>query len=277
VLVNGKKVDPVPFEAALNSAASTTSIQEAVVFGVNRAYIGVMIVPSEGADEEKVRQQAWNIVNSTNAAVSGHARVSSKDMIAVLPSGASFSKSSKGTVQRPLVYKQYDDIIQRTYDSFETGTANLKKVVISSLEEALEYVLDVIQQVAPSSSKAYGQQGLVDLDTDLFSWGVDSLQSTRIRNRLQAELELGGQELSSNIVYEYATARRLASVLFAKITGTIEEHVENELDLMREMVHKYCNFEGKPENCTTNLQRNSTLRVLVSDLAVQPFIYSSIT
>jgi hypothetical protein len=265
VLVNGKKVDPVPFETALNAAPPSTGIHESLVFGVNRAYIGVMIIPSASAnDVEEVRTQAWSIVDSVNATVSGHARIPSKDMILVLPQGSAFSKSSKGTVQRPLVYKHFEDAIATNYDQFETGTSVLNKVTVVSIEDAQEYVLRVVREIGSASKAGRGTHVVINLDTDLFSYGVDSLQSTRIRNRLQAELELSGQELSSNIVYECATVRRLANVVYSKISGSAQDGdtQEDELAFMWELVRKYSVSES-PASASANGHHDASRRVLV--------------
>jgi hypothetical protein len=266
VLVNGKKVDPVPFETALNAAPLSTGIHESLVFGVNRAYIGVMIIPSASTNdvEEEVRTQAWSIVDSVNATVSGHARIPSKDMILVLPRDSTFSKSSKGTVQRPLVYRHFEAAISTNYDQFETGTSDLNKVTLASIEDAQEYVLRVVREIGSGSKAARGKPAVVNLDTDLFSYGVDSLQSARIRNRLQAELELSGQELSSNIVYECATVRRLASAVYSKISGSAQDGntQEDELAFMWELVRKYSVSES-PASASANGHHNASRRVLV--------------
>jgi hypothetical protein len=245
VLVNGKKVDPVPFETALNAAPLSSGIQEAVVFGVDRAYIGVMVIPLPSADaqEEEIRTHAWDVAESINATVSGHARVPARDMIVVLPPDSTFSKSSKGTVQRTLVYRHYSSLISGTYDMFETGTSDLSKISLSSFDKAQEYVLRTVREITSTSAKA----APVELDTDLFSYGVDSLQSARIRIWLQAGVELNGRELSSNVVYEAATARRLATTLYAKISGVSDDDDDEvqagELGLMKELVQKYSSFK----------------------------------
>jgi hypothetical protein len=241
VLVNGKKVDPVPFETALNSASKETGISEAIVFGVNRAQIGVLVVQAPSQQPEDVKLRAWSVIEPINATVSGHARVSSLDMIVVIGPGIVLPKSSKGTLQRPLIYQQYQKTIDQVYETLDTGPSGRPKKVFGSFDDIQEYTLQVIREVVTSSTKSKrGREQNLSQDTDLFGYGVDSLQSARIRNRLQAELELNGKELPLNIVYEQGDAKRLALLLFSMITG--QDHtssIEDEICLMRNMALKY--------------------------------------
>ena len=59
--------------------------------------------------------------------------------------------------------------------------------------------------------------------TDLFSYGVDSLQATRIRNVISKSLELGNTSLGQNIVYEHPSISQLAEYLLALRSGKLAD------------------------------------------------------
>jgi hypothetical protein len=233
----------VPFETALTTVSALGGIHDAVVFGMNHAYIGVLIIPASGTDQDTVRALAWDLVDSVNATVSSHAKVPSSDMIVILPPGSQFSKSSKGTVQRTLVYKAHEDVITAAYQRFETGSSTEGlHFMPSSPEDTEDYVLSVIRDVVRSSaSGSKGASSPLSADTDLFGFGVDSLQSARIRNRLQSDVDLRGGELSANVVYEHATPRRLAALVFAMSQGRLGQldAADDDHSLMLALVNKY--------------------------------------
>ena len=81
---------------------------------------------------------------------------------------------------------------ERIYERFEHDGDEDKKLRLSKPELA-DYLFKVI-------SKTLGPTKSADLTNtvDLFAFGVDSLQGTRIRNQLQKELDLGGQVLGQN-------------------------------------------------------------------------------
>lgn len=273
VLVNGKKVDPIPFETALNSASKETGISEAVVFGVNRAQIGVLVILAPNQQPEDVRLRAWSVIESINSTVSRHARISSPDMIVALGSEIVFPKSSKGTLQRPLIYQRYQKVIDKVYEILDAGSSNGPKKILTSLEEIQSYTLQVIREVlASGTSSKYGREGNLSQETDLFGYGVDSLQSARIRNRLQAELEFDGKELPSNIVFEQGDARRLATFLFSMISGQDYSGLcEDEISLMQSMVAKYqLAGTGFPGVSGEKISCDPHSRVLVCDLETVP-------
>jgi hypothetical protein len=77
------------------------------------------------------------------------------------------------------------------YDSFETGISATKLDLSKSELEG--FILKAI-------AKTLGASKSIDLNktTDLFAFGVDSLQATRIRNICQKEQELDGKTLGRN-------------------------------------------------------------------------------
>jgi hypothetical protein len=236
VLVSGKKADPLPLETAL---ASVPGITDAAVFGAGRAYLGILLVPSQDNAIDDTEKIVWSVVEKINADASPHQRVP-REMLVLLPSSTVFPRTAKGTMQRTLVFKQQEDAISNAYDAFERGSTGVKKVITNE-EKMVEYVTSVVSSITDKMFNHDGLRGL-DPDTDLFSWGVDSIQAARIRNRLQSELELGqAGDLDPNVVYERRTIGRLARHLFNLSKGGqgSEDEPEDIEKLMWEMVERY--------------------------------------
>jgi thioester reductase-like protein len=84
---------------------------------------------------------------------------------------------------------------------------------------------------------------LPGVDADIFSAGVDSLQTTQIWRYIVRDLDLGdrGDNLSQNIVFEKGTVRALAKHLHQLRTGE-ESEGEDEIQVMKEMIEKYSHF-----------------------------------
>ena len=79
-------------------------------------------------------------------------------------------KSSKGTIQRGIAYEVFREDIEALYTIYDGATSSAKR----TLAEIEHLITHMVVSVAISPGK-------LDLDVDLFSWGVDSLMATRIR------------------------------------------------------------------------------------------------
>jgi thioester reductase-like protein len=111
------------------------------------------------------------------------------------------------SILRPACYKKFADVIQSVYDRFERGTGAPKQD-IQILPELESFLTGLIRS-------AMGEKAGADLtpSTDLFSYGVDSLTATRVRNDILKQLELGDAKLGQNIVYEHPSISQLAQYI----------------------------------------------------------------
>lgn len=99
------------------------------------------------------------------------------------------------------------------YQKFEQGS-DVEKVTLA-LPELEQFIFDVITKTLGANKAAK-----LSKTVDLFAFGVDSLQGTRIRNTLQQRLELGGKSLGQNVVYEHPSVQKSASraVIYFRIS-----------------------------------------------------------
>jgi NAD(P)-dependent dehydrogenase (short-subunit alcohol dehydrogenase family) len=248
----GEKTNPVPIELAIVSPApgvtaethsqrgNSPLIQECIVFGDGKPQTGALILPSEAGEELSKDTKAyieaiWPVIAEANAAAPTHSRIL-PEMVEVLPYGTDIPVATKLSILRPACYKKFASIINAVYDRFEKGTGAPKRD-INNQAEMEEFLKDTILT-------ALGEKAAPGLnsDTDLFAFGVDSLQATRVRNVISKTLELGNISLGQNIVYEQASISQLARYLLDIKAGTTGEDVgspEAAHKLMLSLVDKW--------------------------------------
>ena len=151
------------------------------------------------------------------------------------------------SILRPACYKLFAPIIDAVYDRFEKGSGEPKRIITTS-PEMEAFLIEII-----TSTLREGKTG-IERDTDLFGYGVDSLQATRVRNVISKTVELGGKNLGQNVVYEYPSVTKLAEYLLNVVAGGQGERTEEqEHQAMLDMVEKWAaKIElGQAQNVTT--------------------------
>lgn len=96
-----------------------------------------------------------------------------------LPYGTLIPRADKGSILRPKVYKEFEKVIEEVYERLEGAIGAGGKRHVEGEVEARVVVREVIEKMIERPIN-----GLED-DTDLFDFGLDSLQSSRIRNAIQ--------------------------------------------------------------------------------------------
>lgn len=214
-LENGKKADPKALEGTLRGLEY---IRNALVFGVGKTSIGLLVLEREGCETgDALLDKLWPVVEKLNADAPSHAEVY-RDMLVLLPTSTDFEKTPKGTVFRKGTYDKFAKQIDGAYG----GQAAAKEIDDDDLDTY------VSEKVTALSGKR------LRVDDDLFNSGVNSMQSMRIRNVLAQELSL---ELPTNIVYEEPSIERLIRYIRAMRQGSVEK--VDPLDQMRTLVNRY--------------------------------------
>lgn len=229
----GEKTNPVPIELAIVSCThhhlgcemltqwqrgNSPLVQECIVFGDGKPQTGALILPSDAGaelskDKKAYLEAIWPVVADANASAPTHSRIL-PEMIEVLPYGTEIPVATKLSILRPACYKKFANIIDAVYDRFERGTGQPKRDITDKTEME-KFLRDTI--LGALGDKA--GPGLAS-DTDLFAYGVDSLQATRVRNVISKSLELGDVSLGQNIVYEQPSISQLAQYLLDVKEGT---------------------------------------------------------
>lgn len=189
VLTNGKKLDPMPFEDALRAM---DGVKEAIVFGQNKEFPGVLIFSDLDLDIEALCEK----VEELNLEAPPFARIKD-EMIIIIADGRDWPKSSKGTVLRNAAEEVFALEIRNAYANFDSAGTG-KKMPASDLRNVQNVVRDVIEDI-------FGVP-LPD-EEDFFTAGLDSIMATEVRRKLLQKLDVL-KPPSSNVVFEQRNINR---------------------------------------------------------------------
>jgi thioester reductase-like protein len=235
-LVNGEKVLPIPIEGSIRQ---NEIVREAVVFGVQQTMPGLLIFRAqekalELSDEEYL-DAVWPAVEAANAKAETFARVI-RELVVIKGPDFLYPRTDKGTFIRAQVYQQFEDDITNAYQRLNTSDDNGKAKLAMSVPDLEAWLLAKFRKDL--------RIPLPDKTTDIFSAGVDSLQTTRIWRAIKQELDLGSgsESLSQNAVFEQGTVEALARHLYQLRTGEDADKEEDETKIMQDLIEKYSTF-----------------------------------
>ncbi|KAJ7623485.1 L-aminoadipate-semialdehyde dehydrogenase [Roridomyces roridus] len=230
----GEKTNPVPIELCIRG--NSPYVTEAIVFGAGKPQTGCLILPSElGKDLGRAEflDNLWPVVEQANAEAPTHSRLL-PEMVEILPYETQIPVATKMSILRPACYAKFKDIIDDVYKRFEAEGDESSKLRLGSKPELEDFIMGAIAQALGPAKAAN-----IDRTVDLFAFGVDSLQGTRIRNVLQRELWLGGSTLGQNVVYEHPSVAKLAEHILSLQSGAAAEEEDRHEAQMLAMVDKW--------------------------------------
>lgn len=211
VLANGEKVIPNSMEELVSAHPD---VNAALVISQQRFQPLLVIEPkgelSQDIPDSEKLDRVWGIVTAGNDKMPAHGRID-KEHILFLKPGQAFKRSVKGLAVRKTSTFLLQDAIDEAYAKAE----NAAKVALDfrtrlSLEESL---LSHIRSLTEELSS-------LELEDDLFVFGVDSLQTLQITRGLRAALESETQQeqsdITSSLLYSHSTTEQLAAELFKR-------------------------------------------------------------
>ena len=231
-LINGEKVTPIAFEQSIRDNKYVT---EAVLFGSERACVGMMIIPStaaNGLSTDEIERLLTPVLAKANKSAPSYAQLS-LDMVRILPVGTEYPRTDKGTVIRAAFYRSFESQIEEIYETAEVSTGQL----CLSEHELRRFIRQSLKDIIPSSTP-----DILD-DTDLFSIGVDSLQAIQLRSLISKKIQTNGDKLGSNIVFDFPSINSLARELYRLRTGGAAD-TESHIGMMEKLISKYSKFES---------------------------------
>ncbi|KAK5462928.1 hypothetical protein LTS15_002640 [Exophiala xenobiotica] len=245
-LVNGEKVLPLPIEGHIRKSEL---IKEVAVFGFQRSVPGVIVFRSEQAatlDDEEFLNAIWPRIEEANRQAETFSRIP-KDLVVVRASGEVYPRTDKATIIRAQLYEQYKDVIQQAYDRFETGGAATTSGGSAGRQTLQQLDVPALEEFLLSKFRQDLDVPLASAESDIFSAGVDSLQTTRVWNMIKKELDLGGNQakLSQNVVFERGTIRSLAQHVYNLRLGIDDADSDSDradIQIMQDLIEKYSSF-----------------------------------
>jgi thioester reductase-like protein len=231
VLVNGEKVIPLALEG---SVRQDPAVAEVIVFGAQRASIGmIVIMTEEGAalSRDQLIEQIWPRVEQAQSEMPAFGQLS-RDMVVLLPPDTQYPRTDKGTVIRQAVYRTFADLIENTYNDQATGE------LLALTEPGLrEFLQEQLQSILPSKAR-----GLLTEDADFFNIGMDSLQTTQLRSIIVRQIDTSEKELGLNVAFDHPSINLLARHLLSLRSG-VSDNDQSVEDTMQSLIEKYSAFQ----------------------------------
>ncbi|KAK5019019.1 putative NRPS-like protein biosynthetic cluster [Cryomyces antarcticus] len=250
VLSNGEKFNPVTMEAIVQGHPLLTG---ALYYGQGRFQPALLIEPKPATvllSAESLIDQIWPVIEKANVEAPQHAQIFRHKVAIAMPSKP-FRRAAKGTVIRKLTLGDYSTEIEALYSSAVTDTPQN----VSNLEAPED--LEAVKEYVRSSLSGHLPQQPTSDGEDLFTLGLDSLQTLEFTNKLKAglssHLEVQGMtNITAKQVYANPSIGSLSGFLYGLLNPEcgspnmmIGNDNMNREALMARLVDKYT--QGLPE------------------------------
>lgn len=199
---------------------SSPLVADALVVGVDKSQVGCLVFPAPNAPAPDLIPKLDKFIKQANSDAPAHAQLATEMCLVIADPERieQLPKSSKGTIQRGVAYQVFSDEIDRLY----AASGGAKEGLRLSEEEMTSWLSDLVDKVVGGSQLTSEK---LSPDSDLFSWGVDSLKATRIRSAIikvgpspetpaissppfPQNLDIGDRTPSPNVVFEHPTVRK---------------------------------------------------------------------
>ena len=205
-----------------------------LIFGNNRPFPGALLLRSEqgsAVSDHELLGAIKPVIEKLNRESQDHARIRF-DMLVPLPHQSKpLEKSSKGTIIRRAAESRFEEEIERAYGSQESAHSPDVKD-----DDLPKHLISLIQSITSQSAE-------VTEDTDLFSYGVDSIACMQLRTRLRSLIPNCEDQLPMSVVEDCGTIRRLTDYVLRKRHGVLDTGGENEEQSMLDLVNEFGSFE----------------------------------
>jgi thioester reductase-like protein len=213
VLSNGEKFNPTTMEEIISSHPL---VSRALVVGQGRFQSGAIVEPNWSAwtgEANALIEEIWPSIQKANATAPGHAQLM-KNRIGVSSRTKPFERSAKGTVKRRAVVNDYADEIDALYaGGDEVDVAQISKD--ATREDVAAYITAAVTEILDVPT--------FDVNADVFSSGLDSLQTLRLGQILQASLKSAlpdlGPMFGSPQLYSRPTISQLSEYVLDLLHG----------------------------------------------------------
>lgn len=180
VLSNGEKFNPINMEKHVEEHPS---VHRALVLGQARFQSSLLIEPKwEMWDNQQTKEgfieSIWPYVEEGNKHLPTHGQVM-QSHICVATREKPFKLTPKGSIQRKTTLSKYTEEIDEIYTRGESLDGR-KLPENPSLEQITTFILEIVKEAMPDFA--------VSTTSDLFSAGLDSLQTLRLATMLQGAI-----------------------------------------------------------------------------------------
>ncbi|KAJ5939197.1 hypothetical protein N7466_002331 [Penicillium verhagenii] len=267
VLSNGEKFNPTLMEEIITGNPLVT---QAIVIGQGRFQSSLLIEPHWDTWNDSANDfinKIWPTVKKANEAAPGHAQLM-KSRIGIATQSKPFQLTPKGSIKRRTVLADYEEEINALYvDSDQSDIAQLAKDATQS--EIALYITAAVSEILDVPA--------VDEKADIFAIGLNSLQTLRLGQILQASLRSArpdlGPSFGSPQLYSRPTVVQLTEYVFGLLqgqdSGPAEFVAEGETDRearIADLVGKYTDDLGESHAVILTGSTGSLGSYLLSEL-----------
>ncbi|KAJ5506168.1 Male sterility NAD-binding [Penicillium expansum] len=273
VLSNGEKFNPTTME---ESISTHPLVARTLVVGQGRFQSGAIIEPnwsSWSGEPNALIDEIWVNIKKANESAPGHAQLM-KNRVGVSSQEKPFQLTPKGTVKRRVVVSDYAEEIDALYaGGDQVDVAQISKD--ATHQDITVYVTAAVSEILDVPS--------FDENADIFSSGLDSLQTLHLGQVLQGSLKSArpglGPVFGSPQLYSRPTIAQLSRYILDILRGNeavpdaaIIESDSDRKTRIAELIGKYTEDFGKGHAVILTGSTGSLgaylLHELLSDLSV---------
>lgn len=233
---NGEKISPIPMESTIRQCPS---IKQVVIIGENRPATAALIEINMNYaicyGPEEIVSIVHAAVNDANEECPRHSIILPQ-MVKILPFNKTLPSTDKGTVVRKRAEAEYIDIIEELYKKFKRGSsrgeAYNRHGTIWTAEKTEAFIKDSLSKVL------HIQKSSLDSTKSFFDYGLDSLTSVQLLNRIS---EYFG-DVPQNLVFQFPTIQSISKFLLSEnkkdYNGLVEVNYQRTQDLANEYIKK---------------------------------------
>lgn len=199
-LTNGEKLNPVGMEDIIRKHPD---VEAALVVGQARFRTALLVEakhpPVTAFQRTKLRQSLWQFMTEANRQCPAHGKLS-RDLILFAHDAKPFLRSQKGSVQRRLTLALYEKKLNELYE---------QPVPLCWEESAMRQDGSVRQWLHLLINRVTDWD--VDVTSDFFSLGMDSLQVLQLVQAINAFLarDCGAEKISAKTIYSFPTLEQI--------------------------------------------------------------------
>ncbi|CAE6436771.1 unnamed protein product [Rhizoctonia solani] len=239
VLLNGEKTNPGPMETEI---VKCPIVRYAVMFGREQNQTGVLIELEESSSDlyrtkqsrVKALEEVWPFIERANQSSPTHSRLEKQAVIFTDPARP-LPRTPKGTVSRSATLKLYARDVLDMYLELEEGSGT---VASFNPLESWSGPEDVEAWIKAHVQNLLGRK--IDVATDLFQQGMDSLTATMLLRTLKSNLR-AATKINQQAIFAKPTVRQLAQLVvqLSKNSNATVDSTAEILQNIRAMIQKY--------------------------------------
>ncbi|KAI7865365.1 hypothetical protein BDF14DRAFT_1730514 [Spinellus fusiger] len=225
VMKNGEKTNPLLIEADLRTCAI---IKQCVVFGEDRTFVGTLIELSpekcQNYSSDEIMEIVYSAVDAANKKAPSHSIIF-KPMVRILPLGSHLPTTDKNSIIRKRANIQFKDTIDHMYtDYLDKQTVSNTSLSIDSSSWSQQQIKTYLVETSANVLNLKSNE-LENTDQDLFDYGLDSILSIELRNKISHAFD----NLPQDFLYQCPTINLMLEFLTSKATNDISHSAKEHI------------------------------------------------